>query len=87
MNIKLTKNDLKPLLEGKLVRLAQEVEDIANAHFIAIEMLKDGIYEGNEEKEAYYKAMSDELYEKLKGKRGQIDRTAYVYKCMFGTPR
>ena len=81
-----TKYDLKKLLEGRLIRLAQEVEDIGNAHFIAIEMLKDGIYEGDEEKERYYKRMSDELYGKLKSKRGEIDRIACVYKCMFGTP-
>ena len=86
MTIKLTKNDLKSSLEGKLIRLAQEVEDIGNAHFVAIEMLKDSIYESNEEKEEYYKAMSDELYNRLKSKRAQIERTAYVYKCMFGTP-
>ena len=81
-----TKYDLKTWLEGRLVRLAQEVEDIGNAHFIAIEMLKDGIYEGDEDKERYYKRMSDELYGKLRGKRGEIDRIACVYKCMFGTP-
>ena len=86
MTLTLTKANLKDILEKKLVSLAREIEDIGNAHFVAIEMLKDSIYEENEEKERYYRMMSDKLYEKLEGKRNEVDRMAYVYKSMFGVP-
>ena len=79
-----TKEDYKKLLERKLERLAVEVEDIANAHFGATEMLKDGIYEGNEEKQAYYTKMSDELHSRLERKGKQVEKVAYVYRSMFG---
>lgn len=82
----MTKEDYKKLLEKKLERLAVDVQDIANAHFLATEMLKDGIYEGNEEKQEYYSKMMDELKSRLESKNEQVEKVSYVYRSMFFNP-
>ena len=83
MTIKLTKDDLKLLLEARLKKLELEIEDIGNSHFIATEMLKESIYEADERKQEYYTKMRDLLFDKLKETADKVDKTAYVYKCMF----
>lgn len=82
----MTKEDYKKLLEKKLERLAVDVQDIANAHFLATEMLKDGIYEGDERKQEYYSKMMDELKSRLESKNEQVEKVSYVYRSMFFNP-
>lgn len=84
MKLALGKKEYKTLLEGRLQRLDTEVKDITNSYYLATEMLKEGIWENNERKQTYYQNMCDLLYDKLAKVNNQIDKTAYVYRCMFG---
>lgn len=86
MIITLTKEDYKVLLENRLKKLEDDIKDIANSYHIATEILKDSIYEENEEKEAYYRKMSEMLHDKLKDTSENIDKTSFVYINMFGKP-
>lgn len=84
--VTMTKEDYKRLLEKRLERLAVDIQDIANAHFLATEMMKDGIYEGDERKQEYYSKMMDELTNRLESKNEQVNRISYVYRSMFFNP-
>lgn len=84
--VTMTKEDYKRLLEKRLERLAVDIQDIANAHFLATEMMKDGIYEGDERKQEYYSKMMDELTNRLESKNEQVNRILYVYRSMFFNP-